>query len=336
MSSFRERLEEETAEVESFKAACDNGLILGNAKIEDAPPRIRLGFPLCPRLSAIQIPYRGRPMKAKITAPEHAALDPTLQGEYKPADDGTFDLNLEGAPAGFVAADQVTQLQSNTAGLNRKISELETERDQVKTQLTEAQAQQTADKQVVTEKTTLEGQIAQLAEQLKAQQARNEEADRVAAEARRGAVLTTASDEVFVKPASRAYVLWKAQQDGWTLDEQGSLSRPNVFSEQNPGQPQAIGEYMAALRTAEPDHFNQAQPSGPAPGDNGHARRRPGDYGRRISDCQSRRYGGGQVSWALRSTWLLSDRQQYPSATTTKPTPAAPRPGERPAPASAR
>ena len=63
-------------------------------------------------------------MKAKLTAAEHAAIDPSLQGEYKPAEDGTFDLNIEGAPTGFVADDQVTQLQSNTAGLNSKISEI--------------------------------------------------------------------------------------------------------------------------------------------------------------------------------------------------------------------
>ena len=50
-------------------------------------------------------------MKATLTAAEHAAIDPTLQGEYTVAEDGTFNLNLEGAPTGFVAADQVTQLQ---------------------------------------------------------------------------------------------------------------------------------------------------------------------------------------------------------------------------------
>ena len=41
-------------------------------------------------------------MKAKLTAAEHAALDPTLQGEYTAAEDGTF--NLFGSDAESVRA----------------------------------------------------------------------------------------------------------------------------------------------------------------------------------------------------------------------------------------
>ena len=42
--SFRARLEEETAEVESFQAACDNGLIPGHLGKEDARHVFGLGF----------------------------------------------------------------------------------------------------------------------------------------------------------------------------------------------------------------------------------------------------------------------------------------------------
>ena len=209
-------------------------------------------------------------MKTQLTAAEHAAIDPTLQGEYKLADDGTFALNLEGAPTGYVAADQVTQLQSNTAGLNRKISELETERDQVKTQLTEAQAaQQTAQQQGQQQAQGWETQAAQLTQQLKELTEREQAATQAAAQATRNAALDSAADKVFVLPLYRPDVQSRALRNGWDLDDSGNLVLPNTFSKTNPGQPMGIEEYMADDRQQYPGNYNQAEPGGPAPGGNG-------------------------------------------------------------------
>ena len=209
-------------------------------------------------------------MKTKLTAAEHAALDPTLQGEYTAAQDGNFDINLEGAPTGYVATDQVTQLQSNTAGLNRKISELETERDQAKTQLTEAQAAQQAAQQQGDQKAQgWETQVAQLGQQVEVLTKRDEAATQAAAQTRRNAALDSAADKVFVKAQYREDVRARALRDGWATDDNGHLALPNIFSKTNPGQPMGIEEYMASQRAAAPDLFNQAQPGGPAPGENG-------------------------------------------------------------------
>ena len=208
-------------------------------------------------------------MKAKLTAAEHAAIDPSLQGEYKPAEDGTFDLNIEGAPTGFVADDQVTQLQSNTAGLNSKIIGLEAERDQAKTLLTEAQAaQQTAQQQGQQQQQGWEVQAAQLTQQLKDLTEREQAATQAAAQATRNAALDTAADKVFVKAQYREDVRARALRNGWDTDDNGHLVLPNTFSQTHPGQPMGIEEYMASERVVAPDLFNQSEPGGPPPGGN--------------------------------------------------------------------
>ena len=215
-------------------------------------------------------------MKSKMTAAEHAALDPSLQGHYTAAEDGSFDLFIEGAPTGYIAADQVAQLQSNTAGLNRKISELEAERDQAKTQLSAAQqGQQTAqgsrqpNSRASSRQQGWEAQAAQLTQQLTEMQAREQAATQAAAQATRNAALDSAADQVFVKAQYREDVRARALRAGWDTDDSGNLVLPNTFSQTNAGQPMGIEEYMASQRAAAPDLFNQAQPGGPAPGDNG-------------------------------------------------------------------
>ena len=204
-------------------------------------------------------------MKVKLTAQEHAALDQSLQGEYTAAQDGTFDLTLEGAPTGYVADDQVTQLQSNTAGLNSKIIELEAERDLAKTQLTEAQ---TAQQQGQQQQQGWEVQAAQLTQQLKELTAREQAATQAAAQATRNAALDSAADQVFVKAQYREDVRSRALRAGWNTDDNGNLALPNIFSKTNPGQPMGIEEYMASQRVAAPELFNQADPGGPPPGGN--------------------------------------------------------------------
>ena len=201
-------------------------------------------------------------MKVKLTAQEHAALDPSLQGEYTAAQDGTFDLTLEGAPTGYVADDQVTQLQSNTAGLNSKIIELEAERDQIKTQLTEAH---TAQQQGQQQQQGWEVQAAQLTQQLKELTAREQAATQAAAQATRNAALDSAADQVFVKAQYREDVRSRALRAGWATDDNGHLVLPNIFSQTSPGQPMGIEEYMASQRVAAPELFNQADPGGPPP-----------------------------------------------------------------------
>ena len=209
-------------------------------------------------------------MKAKLTAAEHAATDPTLQGEYKPAEDGTFDLTLEGAPTGFVAADQVATLQSNAAGLNSKINEVEAERDLAKTQLTEAQqAQQTAQQQGQQQAQGWEAQAAQLTQQLKDMQEREQAALYDAQTAKLNNAIDSAADKVFVKPQYREDVRARALRAGWDTDDNGHLVLPNTWSQTNPGQPIGIEEYMASQRVAAPELFNQSQAGGPAPGENG-------------------------------------------------------------------
>ena len=209
-------------------------------------------------------------MKAKLTADEYQALPDALKGECRQDADGTWALTFDGTPEGYVADDQVTQLQSNTAGLNSKIIGLEAERDQAKTLLTEAQAaQQTAQQQGQQQQQGWEVQAAQLTQQLKELTAREQAATQEAAQATRNAALDTAADKVFVKAQYREDVRARALRAGWDTDDSGVLVLPNTFSQTNPGQPIGIEEYMASQRAVAPDLFNQSQPGGPAPGENG-------------------------------------------------------------------